>query len=346
MATRSTTALAVLLASSALAAWPPGACIGDRAAGARRRLPSRPPDGRSRGRRQPAGRRRRARLPGHIAAEPALVVTLDDATTPLRFYVMGEGVAGVLLGDPHGIHHCAGTDEAGTAALGLASIMSGDYALWPTLTGPDTPVAVQVLVSEMELGPDQIGTAADGLDTEAPPAAGRHALPAEGPLSLELRLSGGDWAGAVDWTCSGQIDMSRPDITITLEDTEPRSTSPPRPRSTPRSSWSIRAVPCIATTTASATTRRWRSHRHRRYLCGLGRHLRRRRGQPAVLEISREAPERTGESWDSDGGMRNSTPSPAATSRPRGTPWTSSSTRWGSARSSPSRRSTSRGRRR
>jgi hypothetical protein len=159
--------------------------------------------------------------PGEVAADPALVVTLERASVPLRFFLTGDGLAGLVVASPDGIHHCAGLDAQGIAALRLGAAMDGDYEVWPAVTAAGQPVSVAIAVSELDLSPADLLPAGSGVDRDAPPAAGRHPLADEGALVLAIDLVGDDPASLAGPGCAGRLDASRPDVVLTLDDPAP-----------------------------------------------------------------------------------------------------------------------------
>ena len=159
--------------------------------------------------------------PGEVAGEPALVLTLERASMPLRFYATGDGIAGLVLATPDGIHHCGGLDAAGVAVLRLGAAADGDYHLWPAVAETGAEVAVRIAVSELELSAADLLPARAALGTTAPPAAGRHALPEVGPLELAVDFGGSDPASLAGPHCAGRLDASRPDVVLSVEHPEP-----------------------------------------------------------------------------------------------------------------------------
>ncbi len=159
--------------------------------------------------------------PGQVATDPALVVELRQPSTPLRFAVTGDAVAGVVLATPDGIHHCAAAEAAGTAILRLGTALEGAYSVWPSLGEAGLPAAVAIAVSELDLQPQDLRSQDTSIVPTADPAAGRHALPELGSVVVAVDLVGGDPASGLGAGCAGSIAASRPDVVVSLAGDEP-----------------------------------------------------------------------------------------------------------------------------
>jgi hypothetical protein len=158
--------------------------------------------------------------PGFVADTPALEVSLDDPSTPLRFAASGDGVAALIVVSPDGIHHCGGADDAGLAWVRLAQEAPGSYLVWPAVADTVTNAEVRLQVSEFDFGEPSFGgdtfASAEQLVLDAPPAAGSHEFSGDDGLLIPLTVSGGVSAGDAAPGCSGQIDPERPDVVVTL----------------------------------------------------------------------------------------------------------------------------------
>jgi hypothetical protein len=158
--------------------------------------------------------------PGFVADSPALEVTLDDPSTPLRFAASGDAVAALIVVSPDGIHHCGGADDAGLAWVRLAREAPGSYLVWPAVDDTVTTATLSLQVSEFDFGEPSFGgegfASAEQLVLDAPPAAGSHEFSGDDGLLILLTVSGGVSAGDAAPGCSGQIDPERPDVVVTL----------------------------------------------------------------------------------------------------------------------------------
>lgn len=174
--------------------------------------------------------------PGQIGGEASLEATVTDNGEPLRVFAVGEGVSGVLVAGPDGIHHCDAVDAYGIAHVYYQRVLSGTYKVWPLSTTAGATVSGSVVVSEYDLGTRDI-VSLTGLEVdpallppllseqpllpEAEPAAGRLNLPDAGTAEIAVTLSGGVPASDAGSDCTGDINQMRPDATLTLEAPEP-----------------------------------------------------------------------------------------------------------------------------
>ena len=174
--------------------------------------------------------------PGQIGDEASLEATVTDNTEPMVIFAVGEGVSGVLVAGPDGIHHCDAVDVYGIAHVLYQRVLSGTYKVWPLSTTAGATVSGSIVVSEYDFGPRDIvsltGLKVDPallppllseqpLVPEAEPAAGRLNLPDAGTAELAVTLSGGVPASDARSDCAGDINQMRPDATLTLEAPEP-----------------------------------------------------------------------------------------------------------------------------
>jgi hypothetical protein len=174
--------------------------------------------------------------PGQMGAEAALEATVSDIGEPLGIYAVGEGVSGVLVAGPDGIHHCDAVDVYGIAHVHYERVLAGTYKVWPLAATAGATVSGSIVVGEYYFGPrDIVGLTGFEVDpallppliSEQPlapgaePAAGRLALPDAGTAELAVTLSGGVPASDASAECSGDINQMRPDATLTLAAPEP-----------------------------------------------------------------------------------------------------------------------------
>ncbi len=139
------------------------------------------------------------------APEPQMAVSAASAVDTTLIVVAPDGTV-------------ACNDDAGSydPAVVFGSAAAGDYAVWVGVYpgGEGQPATVRVSRDAPE------GAAAApvpfALDAAAEPAAGRHALPADGAVEVGLTLAAGASASEAGDGCGGQIDPSRPDATVTL----------------------------------------------------------------------------------------------------------------------------------
>lgn len=169
--------------------------------------------------------------PGYAGSAPALVADLDGANTLLHMVLIGEGAAGFLAVGPDGIYRCETPDIYGITHARFERVMSGVYRVWPLAAAPGTTVGGTLLVSEIDLGPrdvvDVTGLKVDPvllppllseapLDPDAAPAFGRLALPEAGVAEATVTLAGGVPADEAGLGCAGEINQTRPDVTVSL----------------------------------------------------------------------------------------------------------------------------------
>ena len=123
----------------------------------------------------------------------------------------------LLVVAPDGTIFCNDDAVSYNPAIVIKEAAAGEYAIWVGVFGGSA--GQEAVLSVSREAPDGV-TAAEAtpaLDPAAEPALGRHVLPQEGLLELPLTLSGGTPAGDAALGCSGEIDPSRPDATVTLE---------------------------------------------------------------------------------------------------------------------------------
>ena len=174
--------------------------------------------------------------PGQVGGEAALEATVTDIGEPLSFFAVGEGVSGVLVAGPDGIHQCDAVDVYGIAHVRFQRVLTGTYKVWPLAATAATAASGSIVVGEYEFGPRDIviltGLVVDPallppLISEQPPVpeaeprAGRLSLPDTGTAELAVTLSGGVPAEEAGPDCTGDINQMRPDATLTLAAPEP-----------------------------------------------------------------------------------------------------------------------------
>jgi len=175
--------------------------------------------------------------PGFAGEAPSLTVGLQGANAPLHVYLVGEGLAGVVVAAPDGIFGCESPDIYGITHFRFGKIQSGDFQVWPLAAQAGATASGTLLISEIDLGPRDVaantGLHIDPsllppllsevpLDPSAEPAFGRHAMPAPGgTLEVGITLAGGVPADDAGPGCVGLITQNRPDVTLSLGGLEP-----------------------------------------------------------------------------------------------------------------------------
>ncbi len=156
-------------------------------------------------------------------ARPDVVVVLSDVEEEVHFDVEADLDATLAIVAPDGSIYCD-DDTFGTDPLvSIYGASDGEYAVWVGAWGGAEGPARFFVSREMpdagESGAD--GEGAAGLDAGAAPAWGAYTMPPTGDLSVAVVLAGQAMASRFDFSCSGAIEPSRPDVRLTLLSPEP-----------------------------------------------------------------------------------------------------------------------------
>ena len=164
--------------------------------------------------------------PGFVPAEAPLVVGFQGGNTPLRFYLAGEGLAGLVLEGPDGVVRCEPLGQAGFALIRIEQPIDGDYRLLPAAVMEGARASGRLLVTELELSawdivppepPSAESLAVARLGTVAidpAPEGGRQIL-GRGPLVANVE------AASIQAGCSGHVDASASDVIAVLDEALP-----------------------------------------------------------------------------------------------------------------------------
>ena len=152
-------------------------------------------------------------------ARPDVVVEVNEPEPQLYFDVESANDTTLAIVAPDGLVYCDDDTFGVDPLVTFIDAAPGRYLVWVgAWGGAEGPATLFVGRERPDPGAD--GGAA-GLDPAAPPAWGAYALPASGPLSVAVSISGDAMAADFDASCSGAIDPTRPDVRVTLAAPEP-----------------------------------------------------------------------------------------------------------------------------
>jgi hypothetical protein len=155
-----------------------------------------------------------------IQTRPDAILTLAGSEPQITISATSGIDTTLLVITPDGSTLCNDDAFNYNPALVISDAAAGNYAIWVGVySGGDGQEAVLSAGRETPEGLAATG-AAPTLDPSAGPVLGRHEFAREGVLNLALTLAGGVSDSDPVPGCSGAIDPSRPDATVTLDASE------------------------------------------------------------------------------------------------------------------------------
>ncbi|WP_211907363.1 hypothetical protein [Pikeienuella piscinae] len=154
---------------------------------------------------------------------PDVVLTLEAPEPVLAIRATADVDTTLLVIGPDGVVSCNDDAVNYDPALVYGDAPAGDYAIWLGVYpgGEGAPATLFVGRSAPEDGGRDDTMSAAALDPAAEPAFGRLELPESGEAELDVAIIGETFASEFDDSCSGLIEPSRPDATLSLAAVEP-----------------------------------------------------------------------------------------------------------------------------